>query len=873
VSEQSLNGAWQLRQVGAGEWLPGIVPGGVHPDLMAAGRIRDPFVGDEELRVGWVAESDWEYRREFGVEAAVATEEHVALVFDGLDTLADIRLNGEPLGSADNMFRKWQFDVTGRLRPGANELSVVFRSAVRHAAELDSGRHLASANDQLPGAPYLRKAPCHFGWDWGPKLPNIGFWQGVRLEGWSTARLADVRVEQTVERGTGGANTRGRISARVDVERTGASGAGAGPIEAVLRVAHPDGRVEVVRAPIDPDRTTAELAVEIAAPELWWPNGLGKQPLYEIEVELAAGWQRLDARSFQVGLRALELRREPDEWGESFGFAVNGVPVFAKGGNWIPADAFPARVSDAQIDSLLGAAAAANHNMVRVWGGGYYETDAFYDACDRLGILVWQDFMFACSIYPLSDEAFVANVAAEVSEQVRRLRHRPSLALWCGNNELEQGWREWGWDVPENGDLKAAYLRFFGKTLPAWVAAEDAATPYWQSSPSSGRPLEDQAGAWSGDHHEWMVWHGLAPFAAYGRQAYRFVSEFGFESLPALATVAAFAPDPADWNLESPLLDHHQRCPSGNARILFYLAQQFRPPKDFGGLVYLSQVLQAEAMRVGVEHWRREMARCRGALYWQLNDCWPVSSWSSIDYFGRWKALHYATRRFYDPVLLSARVEGDAATLSVTNDLPEAWFGEVRWSLERLDGTVVTAGGAVVEAAGLATTSVAVLSIPSSPSDRDSIVLVSELIEAGSRRALVVTPFVPDKHLALLRRKIELAIGPEAEVEPEAAVEPERSAEPEAAARPEAAAGPEAAAEPEAAAKPASDRVLVRLRSDTLARWVEVSLDGAEALWSDNYFDVPAGREVASSFELPDGWDLDRVRRALRVRSVVDTYS
>src|ERR1035437_4693930 len=299
VSEQSLNGAWQLRLVGAGEWLPGIVPGGVHLDLMAAGRILDPFVGDEEVRVGWVAESDWEYRREFEVEAAVAAEERVALVFDGLDTLADLRLNGEPLGSADNMFRKWQFDVTGRLRPSANELSVVFRSAVRHAAELDSGRHLASANDQLPGAPYLRKAPCHFGWDWGPKLPNIGFWQGVRLEGSSTARLADVRVEQTVKRGTGGANTRGRISARVDVERTGASGAGAGPIEAVLRVAHPDRRTEVVRAPIDPDRTSAELAVEIAAPELWWPNGLGKQPLYEIEVELAAGGQRRDARSFK----------------------------------------------------------------------------------------------------------------------------------------------------------------------------------------------------------------------------------------------------------------------------------------------------------------------------------------------------------------------------------------------------------------------------------------------------------------------------------------------------------------------------------------------------------------------------------------------
>jgi beta-mannosidase len=831
VSKQTLSGAWQLRQVGAEEWLPGTVPGGVHLDLIAAGRISDPFVGDEELRVQWIAESDWEYRRQFTVEAAVAAEEHVALVFDGLDTLADLRLNGEPLGSTDNMFRKWQFEVTGRLRPGPNELSVVFRSAVRHAAALDSKRHLVAANDQLPGAPYVRKAASHFGWDWGPKLPNIGFWQGVWLEGWSTARLANVRVESTVERPAAG--DRARISARIEVDRTGASGSAAPAVEVLMSVTHPDGRAQVVRAPLQTDRATAELAIEIEAPELWWPNGLGGHPLYRVEVELLAGGRSLDVRSFRVGLRTLELRRDPDQWGESFGFVVNGVPVFAKGGNWIPADSFPARATGAQIELFLGAAADANHNMVRVWGGGYYETDAFYDACDRLGLLVWQDFMFACSIYPLGDEAFLTNVAVEVSEQVRRLRHRPCLALWCGNNEMELGWTSWGWDVPENADLKAAYRRFFGETLPAWVAAEDPATPYWQSSPSSGRPFAEAIGGGGGDEHEWTVWHGLAPFSAYGREAYRFVSEFGFESLPPMATISAFAPDPADWNLGSPLLDHHQRCPSGNARIMFYLADQFRLPRDFGGLVYLSQVLQAEAMRVGVEHWRRE-DRCRGALYWQLNDCWPVSSWSSIDYYGRWKALHFATRRFYDPVLLSARIDGDTAALSITNDRSELWHGELRWSIEGLDGTILSAGGGPVEAAGVATTTVATVPVPG-PADRRAVVLVSELLEAGSRRALVVTPFVPDKHLALRRPEIELAIEPGIE--------------------------------------PAGVRVDVRVRSDTLARWVEISLEGAEPLFRDNFFDVPAGREVATSFEMPEGWDLSRIRGALRARSVIDTYS
>jgi beta-mannosidase len=496
--------------------------------------------------------------------------------------------------------------------------------------------------------------------------------------------------------------------------------------------------------------------------------------------------------------------------------------------------------------------------MIRVWGGGYYETEAFYDACDRLGILVWQDFMFACSIYPLGDEEFLAGVAAEVAEQVRRLRHRACLALWCGNNEMERGWVAWGWDRPENADLKAAYLRFFGETLPAWVAAEDGVTPYWPSSPSSGRPLVEAIGGRSGDEHEWVVWHGLAPFAAYGREVYRFVSEFGFESLPAVATVATFAPDPADWNLGSPLLDHHQRCPSGNARILFYLAQQFRLPRDFEGLLYLSQVLQAEAMRVGVEHWRREQARCRGALYWQLNDCWPVSSWSSIDYFGRPKALHYATRRFYAPVLLSAEVEGDAATLSLTNDLPATWSGEVRWSLERLDGSVASAGGGAVEAGGLATTSVARVPVPGSVFERRSLVLVSELLEAGSRRSLVVTPFVPDKHLALRCPKVELSVARASDVGAS-----ERAME---------AVSEAASSRRKASRREASERAVVHLRSDTLARWVELSLDGAEPVFDDNYFDLPAGRDVAASFELPKGWDLDRARAALRVRSVVDTY-
>jgi beta-mannosidase len=393
------------------------------------------------------------------------------------------------------------------------------------------------------------------------------------------------------------------------------------------------------------------------------------------------------------------------------------------------------------------------------------------------------------------------------------------------------------------------------------VAAGDSATPYWPSSPSSGRPLVEAIGHKSGDEHEWRVWHGLEPFSAYARESYRFVSEFGFESLPAEPTIAAFAPDPADWNLGSSMLDHHQRCKGGNARILFYLAEQFRLPDDFSGLVYLSQVLQAEAMRVGVEHWRRDRDRCGGAVYWQLNDSWPVSSWSSIDYYGRWKALHYATRRFFDPLLLSCALDGDDAGIYVTNDRVADWQGHVRWSLERLDGRVVAAGDRELTARGLATTRVGSVAVPSELGDRHSTVLVVELLDNGVRGALSVAPFVPDKHLDLARAVIRR----EFSVEAGAGVATSKAAATATATAPAVATSMSAVASP-------TRRAAVRLKSNTLARWIELSVEGLDVVFDDNYFDLPAGRDVTIGFDVPSGWSLDMIRAAFRLRSVADTY-
>jgi beta-mannosidase len=514
---------------------------------------------------------------------------------------------------------------------------------------------------------------------------------------------------------------------------------------------------------------------------------------------------------------------------------VNGLPIFAKGANWIPSDSFPTRVTATQLEHLVRSAAEANHNMLRAWGGGYYEDERFFDLCDRYGILVWQDFQFACAVYPLHDPVFVENVRVEVEQAVRRLRHRACLALWCGNNEMETGWVEWGWSGPDTEDLKAAYHRFFYGTLPAWLRSLDPDLPYWPSSPSSHDLSEHPNSNAVGDNHLWDVWHAMKPISHYRTQAPRFASEFGLQSLPALATIETYA-EPADRNMTSYVMEHHQRHPNGNGKIVAYLAAHYRLPTGFSALVYLSQVLQAEGMRVAVEHWRRIRARCSGTLFWQLNDCWPVASWSSIDYEGRWKALHYASRRFYAPVLLSIDDQGDRMGIHVTNDTTAAWEGEVRWTLETLDGDVLDGGVDRVTAGPSATTLVGLHDFTAQvdPEARRALVVVAALWHDGVRRSLACAPFVPDKHLELRPPDIALAT-----------------------------AMPGGGGE---------RRLEIRATASSLARFVELALDGADVVFTDNFFDLPAGREVLVTCPIPDGWSDEQAGAAVRVRSLFDSY-
>jgi beta-mannosidase len=855
MQQQSLSGAWQFRQSSIGEWRPATVPGGVHTDLMAAGRIPDPFVGDNELAVQWVAESDWDYARTFEVSPAVLAEEQVYLVCDGLDTLAEVSVNGEVLGATDNMFRKYWWEVKKLLRPGQNEIAIHFSSPVRYVQETMAEREMPGVSQAIPGGPYLRKAPCQWGWDWGPMLPPIGIWKDIRLEGYSTGRLAHVHVRQTHEYGAVTVN----IEARVE----GLPGHKGSGLKVTARLTAPDGGVTEVDGAVKSGGV--RLSAPIEAPQLWWPNGYGAQPLYYLEVTLhSEDGAELDRAVYKIGLRTIELRQQPDEWGKSWQFAVNGVPIFAKGSNWIPADSFPTRISDDYLEGLIRSAAETHQNMLRVWGGGLYEEERFYDLCDRYGILVWQEFAFSCSIYPLDDPAFVENVHQEAIQNMRRIRHRASLCLWCGNNEMEWGWEIWGWSgltpeeekvlaaakrvprlrgfiqalagrykPPEDWEvLRDAYDEFFHHTLPAWVADEDPDTSYWPSSPSSDTPFQDVNGEEQGDAHYWDVWHGRKPFTAYRAQFPRFMSEFGFQALPPLKTIKTYA-EPADWNMTAYIMEHHQRSASGNGLMIGQMTDTFRMPKDFPALAYLSMVLQAEGIRYGVEHYRRNMGRIAGTLYWQLNDCWPVASWSSLDFYGRWKALHYAAKRFYAPVMLSLEDKGLEVGIHVSSDLRTSWNGNVKWSLETLDGFVLDRGEAQVNAAPLASTQVETLQFARhlNTAQQRQAILVAELWHEGQLVARNIATFVPSKHLAL--------------ADPGLSVKVDRS----------------------------GDSLHFEVSAERLARFVELSLEETDVVFSDNYFDLPAGRTAILTCPMPEGWSLHTARAQARVRSLYDSFA
>ena len=685
----SLNGTWTLRETGGSAGIyPVTIPGSVLSALLEAGAVPDPFLTRNEYEVLPVLLRDYSFERSFAAGEELLRSAHTDLVFEGIDTVGKIYLNDELLLYADNMHRTWRIPVGGRLRAGENRIRVDLKSPVSASQEAAmrsdaDKRHNAITTGTLPLSQYLRKAHCMSGWDWGPKLPDMGIWRPVCLESYDDCRIRDVRISQ--EHSCGSADLCVSFCSEVLVCRSESLCA-----EVILR--DPDGNKCAVQKPAICGRISSgntllrgeEQAVDnlqftarfvIDKPRLWWPAGYGEQPLYEVEITLRDNIKEFDPASEdtvirRIGLRTLTVSQDADQYGSEFAFCANGVKIYTMGADYIPEDSVLSRITGKQRRFLLDSCVRAHFNCIRVWGGGFYPDEEFLDLCDERGLIVWQDLMFACHIYDATD-SFLKNIGAEIRDNLSRMRHHACLGLICGNNELESAWLSWENFKAQSPSLKQDYVRMFEEYIPMIVRECAPDTFFWPSSPSSGGGFDDPDSPDRGDVHYWEVWHGMKPFTQYRKYFFRFCSEFGFQSFPSLKTVRSFA-DGEDLNFFSPVMESHQKNPSANGKIMSYLAASFRYPKSFDDLLYVSRVLQGCAIRYGAEHWRRHRGRCMGTLYWQLNDIWPGASWSSIDYYGRWKALHYMAARFYAPLTsaLFAEKNNDAVAERITPGKP-----------------------------------------------------------------------------------------------------------------------------------------------------------------------------------------------------------
>ncbi len=710
--KQFLDKNWKLRCQGEPE-QPAVVPGTVYTDLLRNGRMEDPFWKDNELRALPLMENDYEYEVCFDISEELMAQDRILLHFDGLDTIADVYVNQEWIGRANNMHRVWEFDVTELLRKKENVLRIVLHSPLRFIREEFAKCRTLGSEDAMDGFVHMRKAHCMFGWDWGAHLPDAGIFRSVVLLGVKMARLDSVYIRQ--EHADGNVVLHLEVTEERFPNMISCSDKGevcdmeAGcSTENIPHVADTFYVVEIE----EPDRTirryqASPKEILIEHPKLWWPNGYGSQPLYNVKVTLYGDGEPVDVWERRIGLRTMTMQRKRDQWGESFAHEVNGVAIFAMGADYIPEDHLLGRITPKTTRRLLEQCVAANYNAIRVWGGGYYPEDWFYDICDELGLIVWQDFMFACAVYELTPE-FKANIRQEFIDNVKRLRHHASLGLWCGNNEMEMFVEEGHHWVTKKTEVRD-YVIMYEQLIPEVLAKYDPQTFYWPASPSSGGAFDEPNSPNRGDVHYWEVWHGNKPFSEYRKYFFRYASEFGFQSFPSRRTIETFTDDPKDMNIFSYVMEKHQRNYGANGKIMNYLQQTYLYPTDFDTLIYASQLLQADAIRYGVEHFRRNRGRCMGAIVWQLNDCWPVISWSSVDYCGRWKALHYAEKRFFAPLLLSCQEEGmmtqeadmnrehfefeKSIRLNVANETMEDQYVQVSWAVRNGKAEILREGG------------------------------------------------------------------------------------------------------------------------------------------------------------------------------------
>jgi beta-mannosidase len=837
----NLDKGWQFRQVATGQnvengWLPATVPGDVHLDLLANKKIPDPFYRDNEAKLQWIEKESWEYKLNFDVTPGMLSRSNVDLVFDGLDAASEVYLNGAQVLEANNMFRVWRVPAKAHLHAGKNELRVLFPSpdtAAEKVAATDPWQPKTKTAEKT----YIRKAAYEYGWDWGPIFVTSGIWRPTRLEAWDKVRISDFAIQQRDV-----SKEVAHIDAQVELE---ASSAGTATVSIEYTA---DGKPVTLtsKASLHAGHNVIDIPAEITQPRLWYPAGYGKQSLYEFTAQVSVGGQPVVERKVKTGLRSVVLHRERDKWGRSFEFVVNGIPVFAKGADVIPFDSFPNRVTTADYRRILESARDANMNMIRHWGGGYYETDEFYSICDELGIMIWQDFQFGNDWQP-GLYSWKQNVKAEAEDQVRRLRNHPSVALWSGNNETEVAIM-WGGREKLPADVRYQmwqdYLTVFSGILNRVVARFNPETPYWPSSPSADYETSWPTGAVinyekigenfeTGDMHDWSVWHGRVPFSDYEKHHWRFVSEYGFQSFPEMRTVEAFTTPEDRASIFTPVMLAHQKNDEGNSIIHDYLLKDYAEPKDFASFLYVSQVLQAEGIKIGAEYFRRSRPETMGSIFWQLNDCWPVASWSSIDYYGRWKALQYYARRFYAPVLVSPHVEDGSVKVYIVSDKTEIKPASLRVKLMDFDGKILLDETKAVDVTPL--TSMVYLDWPlkklsdAGAADTSRVFVLAELSagkEELSRNLTYVAP-VKEIHLKPAALKVETT--------------------------------------------GANGVYKIRVSSPVLARSVYLAFGSLDVSVSDNYFDLLPGEAVEITAKSKA--TLEALKAELKAVSLTDAFA
>lgn len=781
----TLNGTWQLS---AGhrslESVDMQIPGTVLSGLLAAGKIKDPFYRTNEDATRALFWKDYVFTRTFDVDEELLAQQHIVLVCEGLDTLAEISINGTFLAKTDNMHRTWKFQAKKLLHPGKNEIQIVFRSVLRFIEDYPYEAHKKINYipcGSMKGNQLLRKAHSMFGWDWGPQTIDAGIFRDIYLQGYSHARIEDIRIHQqhaknvSVQTSTTLSESVPGQKLCVELSEDGADK----PLQTKLCKTNADG--------------VAAVDFVIENPKLWWPNDYGDQPLYIVRTTLLdEDGTSLESITRRIGLRTLTISQEKDEWGNEFAFCVNGVKIFTRGGNYIPDDCLYTRITEKKLDYILESCRRAHFNCVRVWGGGYYPSDAFYDLCDEKGLIVWQDLMYACNVYDVTD-AFAENCRQETYDNVRRLRHHASLGLWCGNNEIESAWDHWGDFQKETPYLRADYIRLFEEVLPKAVQEADGETFYWHSSPSSGGCFDNPDDANRGDTHYWDVWHGQKPFTDYRKYFFRFCSEFGFQSFPCAKTVNSFTLED-DRNIFSRVMESHQKNNAANGKMLYYLSENLRYPKDLTHLLYASQVLQGMAIKYGVDHWRRNRGRCMGTLYWQINDDWPAPSWSSIDYFGRWKALHYMAQKFYAPHAVSMTLEDHRCHVYFSNESFETTEYSLTLSIRDLSGNVLETYETKGNSPAFSAIETAVVDICSWEDQKDDVFLEAVIHTKDQKVLKDVETLVPYKYLNLKNPVISTE------------------------------------------AEETNDAFILHISSDCFAPFVALDFDDADVIFSDNFF-------------------------------------